>query len=141
MMTKRRKAGKNQEAKHVNRTAHQRAMTNPKTQAILSALRKGWDKMSPEQRGEQIIELIGLKCSGSRDRRMSWENPRRLSAEYIGSAKTTGTNERLDRKDGAHFGKKASYAKAKERSRGCRRKPSETPAKEGRSSVIKKRSR
>jgi len=38
-------------------------MKNPKTQAILSTLRKGWDGMSPEQQGEQVLELTVLKCS------------------------------------------------------------------------------
>ncbi|MGC2612772.1 MAG: hypothetical protein WA354_01990 [Terracidiphilus sp.] len=67
-MTKRKKTSKKKEAKHVNQTANQRAMANPKTQAILSALRKGWGEMSLEQLGEQIIELIGLKCSARWDR-------------------------------------------------------------------------
>ena len=62
-MTKKEQAGKNSVAKHMNQTANKRAMKNPKTQAILSTLRKGWDGMSPEQQGEQVLELTVLKCS------------------------------------------------------------------------------
>jgi hypothetical protein len=136
-MTKRKKAGKNQEKKHVNDTANQRAMKNPKAQAILSALRKGWDGMSPEQLGEQVIELIRLKCSvrGIADELGKAESTVRRKVD---SAKSAGTNSGWIRMLERTLAKKPLKPKAKSARKvpGC--KPSVAPAEKGPRAAIKK---
>jgi hypothetical protein len=62
-MTKRKKAGNDEKKKGSNKTANQRAMASPKVQAALSPLRGHWSNLSPQQRGEQVIILVGLGCS------------------------------------------------------------------------------
>jgi hypothetical protein len=135
-MTKRKKAGKNQKAKHLNQTAHRRAMKNSKTEAAFSSLRERWDGMSDEQRGEQLIELIGLKCSvrGLAD---DLGKPESTIRRYIRLAKSTQTNRgwiaRLERTlaKGPLTQKTTSARELAD----C--KPSETPSKKAPQSVIK----
>ena len=60
-MKKKKEVGKNQ--KRLNKTAHQRAMTNSNVQETFSALRSNWNDLSFQQRGEQLQKLIAAKCS------------------------------------------------------------------------------
>lgn len=110
-------------------------MKNPKTQAAFSRVRERWEGMSDEQRGEQLIELISLKCSvrGIADDLGAKESNLR---RYIGSAKTTGTNR------GWIASMERTLAKGPtQRTKSARQvadcKPSETPAKKGALSIIK----
>ncbi len=136
-MTKKEKAGKNSVAKHVNQTANQRAMKNPKTQAILSALRKGWNGMSAEQQGEQVLELIALKCSvnGIVD---ELGRPATTIRRRIGIAKSAGTNSgwigRLERT----LAKKPLTPKAKSARKVAGCEPSVGPADKGQRAAITK---
>ncbi|WP_348262616.1 hypothetical protein P8935_22825 [Telmatobacter sp. DSM 110680] len=135
-MTKRKKAGKNQEAKHLNQTAHQRAMKNPKTQAAFGRVRERWNEMSTEQRGEQLIELIALKCS-ARGIADELGQPATTIRRYIGLAKSTegnsGWSERLKRT----LAKGPFTTKAKRAREVASCNPPETPAKKEALSVIK----
>lgn len=131
-MTKRKKAGK----KHVNQTAHQRAMTNPKTQAILTALRKGWDGMSPEQLGKQVIELISLECSvrGIAD---ELGRPATTIRRCIGSAKSSETSRGRSATMKRAVAKESLTQKTKSAREVAGCKSSETPAKQEAPSPIK----
>jgi hypothetical protein len=136
-MTKTKKAGKNHEVKHLNQTANQRAMKNPKTQAAFSRIRERWNGMSAEQRGEQLIELIGFKCSvrGIAD---ELGQPATTIRRYIGLAKSTETScgwiTRMERT--LAKGSLTQETKSAREVADC--KPSETPAKKGALPVIKK---
>ena len=46
-----------------NDTPHQRAMTNPRVQQTLSALRASWNDLSPQERSEQLNKLVDSGCS------------------------------------------------------------------------------
>jgi hypothetical protein len=133
-MTKREKTDKNQEAKPVNQTAHRRAMKNSKTNAAFSSLRERWDGMSDEQRGEQLIELIRLKCSvrGIADDLGEKESNLR---RYIGSAKTTGTNSGWIGRMERTLAKRPLTPKTKSACEVADCKPSAAPAKKGSRSV------
>ena len=58
---KRKDVGKNEQRR--NDTDHQRAMTDPRVQKLLSALRVSWNDLSPQERGEQLSKLIDVGCS------------------------------------------------------------------------------
>ena len=58
---KRKDVGKNEQRR--NDTDHQRAMTEPRVQKLLSALRVSWNDLSPQERGEQLSKLIDFGCS------------------------------------------------------------------------------
>ncbi len=135
-MTKRKKADKNQDAKPVNQTAHRRAMKNSKTNAAFSALRERWDDMSAEQRGEQIIELISLKCSvrGIAD---ELGKPPTTIRRYIGSAKSSETNSGWIGRMERTLAKKPPTPKTKSVHEVADCKRSEIPAEKGPRSVIK----
>jgi IS30 family transposase len=138
-MTKRRNAGKNQEAKHLNETAHQRAMKNPKTQAVFRALQERWDGMSAAQQGEQLIESISLKCSvrGIAD---ELGKPESTIRRYIRLSKSTetssGWNARMERT--LAKGPLTQKTKSAREVAGC--EPSEIPAKKGARPVIQEMS-
>ncbi len=46
-----------------NDTPHHRAMTNPRVQQTLSALRASWNDLSPQEKGEQLNKLVDSGCS------------------------------------------------------------------------------
>ena len=58
---KRKDVGKNGQRR--NDTDHQRAMTEPRVQKLLDALRVSWNDLSPQERGEQLSKLIDFGCS------------------------------------------------------------------------------
>jgi hypothetical protein len=138
-MTKRKKAGKNQEAKHLNQTAHQQAMKNPKTQAAFSALRERWDGMSAEQRGEQLIGLVGFKCSvrGIADELGKPETTIRRNIERAKSPETSSAWIAMMERTLAK-GPLTQKTKSAREVAGC--KPSEIPAKRGAQPVIQEMS-
>jgi hypothetical protein len=69
--------------KHINQTAHQRAMTNPEAQEALRALRARWSKLSPQQRGEQLKVLIGFKGTTMRGIAKDLGQPETTIRRYI----------------------------------------------------------
>jgi hypothetical protein len=132
-MTKRKNDNKNKETNRVNETANQRAMKNPKTQGILNALRKGWNGMSAEQQGEQVLELTVLKCSvnGIAD---ELGQPATTLRRRIALVKSAGTNSGWIRRIDRTLAKEPKTKSTREVA-DC--KPSETPAKKGPGPVIK----
>ena len=102
-MTKKKDTGKNKKPR--NQTAHRRAMASPQVQDAIIALRDGWDSLSPEQRGKQLNELIGLKCSvrgiaddsgipeSSIRRNMLLANPSEPGSDWIAMMKSTLAKE------------------------------------------------
>lgn len=133
-MTKRKKA--DQKAKHVNETAHQRAMKNPKTQAAFRVLQERWDGMSEEQQGEQLIELIGLKCSvrGIAD---DLGEPESNLRRYIKVAKSTGTSSGWIKRMKRTLSKEPRTQRTKSAREVADCIPSEIPATKGPQSVIR----
>ena len=47
----------------VNLTAHHKAMANSKVQALVKALREGWESMGTVERTKRLIQLTALGCS------------------------------------------------------------------------------